>query len=130
MKICVHDGLPFTKVLLKHQGKSVEVDRVLTDSGSAGTVFDADELAKTDLLPESDDVIRTVFGIGGTEFVVEKNIDQISLMSLELKKFPIEIGSVDYGFEMKGIFGFNFLVRTKAVIDLGQIRIYSGKAGD
>jgi len=130
MKICVHDGLPFTKVLLKHQGKSVEADRVLTDSGSAGTVFDVDKLAKIDLLPESDDVIRTVFGIGGTEFVVEKNIDQISLMSLELKNFPIEIGSVDYGFEMKGILGFNFLVRTKAVIDLGQLRIYSGKAGD
>ncbi|HHC23828.1 MAG TPA: hypothetical protein ENK58_00225 [Desulfobacterales bacterium] len=130
MKICVHDGLPFTKVLLKHRGRSVEVDRILIDSGSAGTVFDVDELAKIDLLPELNDVIRTVFGIGGTEFVVEKNIDQISLMSLELKNFPIEIGSVDYGFEMKGILGFNFLVRTKAVIDLGQLRIYSGKAGD
>ena len=130
MKICVHDGLPFTKVLLKHRGRSVEVDRILIDSGSAGTVFDVDELAKIDLLPELNDVIRTVFGIGGTEFVVEKNIDQISLMSLELKNFPIEIGSVDYGFEMNGILGFNFLVRTKAVIDLGQLRIYSGKAGD
>ncbi|RLC12961.1 MAG: hypothetical protein DRI57_17165 [Deltaproteobacteria bacterium] len=130
MKICVHDGLPFTKVLLKHRGRSVEVDRILIDSGSAGTVFDVDELAKIDLLPELNDVICTVFGIGGTEFVVEKNIDQISLMSLELKNFPIEIGSVDYGFEMKGILGFNFLVRTKAVIDLGQLRIYSGKAGD
>ncbi len=130
MKICVHGGLPFTKVFLKHRGKSVEVDRVLIDSGSAGTIFDVDELAKIDLLPELNDVIRTVFGIGGTEFVVEKNIDQISLMSLELKNFPIEIGSVDYGFEMNGILGFNFLVRTKAVIDLGQLRIYSGKAGD
>ena len=130
MKICVHDGLPFTKVLLKHRGKSAEVDRVLIDSGSAGTVFDVDELAKIDLLPESDDVIRTVFGIGGTEFVVEKKIDQISLMSLELKNFPIEIGSVDYGFEMNGILGFNFLVKTKAIIDLGQLRIYSDKADD
>lgn len=128
MKICVHDGLPFTKVILKHRGKSVEVDRVLVDSGSAGTIFDVDELAKIDLLPELNDLVRTVFGIGGTEFVVEKKIDQISLMSLELKDFPIEIGAVDYGFEMNGILGFNFLVKTKAVIDLDQLRIYSGKA--
>ena len=100
MKIQIYDGLPFTKVTLKHRGKSTEVDRVLIDSGSAGTVFDVDELAKIDLLPDLNDVVHTVFGIGGTEFVVEKRIEQISLVSLELKDFPIEIGAVDYGFEM------------------------------
>ncbi len=51
-------------------------------------------------------------------------------LKTELKDFPIEIGTVDYGFEMNGILGFNFLAKTKAVIDLGQLRIYSGKADD
>jgi hypothetical protein len=39
MKIRVPDGLPFVKVTLIHQKKVLEIEDVLLDTGSAGTIF-------------------------------------------------------------------------------------------
>jgi hypothetical protein len=125
MNIQINDGLPFTEITLIHKGKTLTLDRVLIDTGSAGTLFDVDILAKIDLLPEPDDSIHMITGVGGSEFVVEKKIEQIKIMSLELADFPIEIGAMDYGLEIQGIIGFNFLIKTKAIIDLEQLKIYS-----
>jgi hypothetical protein len=125
MNIQIHDGLPFTEVTLIHRGKPLTLDRVLIDTGSAGTIFDIDVLTKIDLLPEPEDSIHAITGVGGSEFVVEKKVEQIKLTSLELDDFPIEIGAMDYGLEIHGIIGFNFFIRTKAIIDLEQLKIYS-----
>ena len=125
MNIWIDDGLPFTDVTLIHRDKTITLDRVLIDTGSAGTIFDIDILAKIDLLPEPEDPIHTITGVGGSEFVVEKKVEQIKIMSLELTDFPIEIGTMDYDFEIHGIIGFNFLIRTKAIIDLELLKIYS-----
>ncbi|HLC16226.1 MAG TPA: retropepsin-like aspartic protease [Thermodesulfovibrionia bacterium] len=125
MNIQINDGLPFTEVTLIHRGKTLTLDRVLIDTGSAGTIFDVDVLAKIDLLPEPEDSIHTITGVGGSEFVVEKKVEQIKIMSLEIADFTIEIGTMDYGLELHGIIGFNFLIRTKAIIDPEQLKIYS-----
>ena len=125
MNIHIYDGLPFTEVTLIHRDKAITLDRVLIDTGSAGTIFDVDELSKIDVFPEPEDQIHTIYGVGGTEFVVEKKIDLLKLTSLELNNFPIEIGAVEYNLEMHGILGFNFLIKTKTIIDLGQLKIHS-----
>src|SRR3990172_3000680 len=97
MNIQINDGLPFTEVTLIHRGKTLTLDRVLIDTGSAGTIFDVDVLAKIDLLHEPEDSIHTFTGVGGSEFVVEKKVEQIKIMSLEIADFTIEIGTMDYG---------------------------------
>ena len=42
MRIEVSQGLPLVSAVLFHQGKSIEIDRVLLDTGSAGIVLSAD----------------------------------------------------------------------------------------
>ena len=126
MNITVSNGLPFTNLSLVHNNKELILERVLIDTGSAGSIFDVDDLAKIDLLPEPEDEIHTIVGVGGNEFVIQKRINKIQLGGIKLFDFSIEIGAVDYGFNIQGILGFNFLFKAKAIIDLSKLQIYSG----
>ncbi len=38
--------------------------------------------------------------------------------------FQVEIGAMDYGFEMDGIIGLDFLLRAKMKIDLDRLEVY------
>ena len=46
MKIHLRDGLPFVTVTLIQQGRQLTLQHVLLDTGSAGSLFSADELLK------------------------------------------------------------------------------------
>ena len=128
MKIQIHEGLPFVEVKLIHKNKMITLNRVLVDTGSAGTIFDIDELAHINLIPEPEDPIHTISGVGGSEFVVEKTIDQIKLSSIEVRNFSIEIGAMEYNPDLQGIPGFGFFLKTRAIIDLAQLEIHSGSS--
>ncbi len=71
--------------------------------------------------PEPNDTIREIRGVGGTEYVYEKCIEKIHLGSRHLKNFKIQIGDMNYGFEMDGIIGYNFLKASKLLIDLDKM---------
>jgi predicted aspartyl protease len=111
-------GLPFVEVELTHKGKKLRLGNFLIDTGSASTLIAAEIAVQLELGPEPNDVIREVTGIGGNEFVYEKHIDMIQLDSKYIENFKIQIGDMDYGFEMDGIIGFNFLKASKALINL------------
>ena len=64
------------------------------------------------------DAIRRIRGVGGTEYVYEKHIDRIQLGTKKLNNFRIQIGDMDYGFDIDGILGMDYLVKSKVVIDL------------
>jgi len=116
-------GLPFVSVTLSANGKSLFLARVLVDTGSGGSVFKADDLAEVDILPGDADIIRNISGIGGEEGVIEKQIASIEVGDLSLSPFTIQIGALDYGFEMDGIIGADFLLKTGAVIDFDAMEI-------
>jgi hypothetical protein len=79
MKLKLKYGLPFTNVLLTHKGRALSLDKFLLDTGSASTVIAAEIAVELGLGPEPLDVIRKIRGVGGTEYVYEKNIDKIQL---------------------------------------------------
>lgn len=120
-------GLPFCKVNPIYKGKFIELDNVLLDTGSGGTVFKMDEVDKLGITIEKDDIIETISGVGGVEFVYKKNIDGIKIGNLEVTDFVIEVGVMDYGFEINGIIGIDFLKEVGAIIDLKQMCIYKSK---
>ncbi len=76
---------------------------------------------------EKDDTIETISGVGGVEFVYKKNIDRIKLGNLVISNFTIEVGVMDYGFEINGIIGMDFLKEVGAIIDLDKMAIYDIK---
>ncbi|MDM8559175.1 retropepsin-like aspartic protease [Candidatus Parabeggiatoa sp. HSG14] len=124
MKIRMQSGLPYVQVSLTHHNQHQTLDNVVLDTGSAGTIFSADAVLNIGLQLESDDIVREIRGVGGTEFVFSKYIDSLSLGKFELKDFEIEIGTMDYGFLIDGIVGINFLHRVGACIDLAHLEIY------
>ncbi len=124
MNIRIEDGLPYTAVSLAYRGSQQTFHRVLIDTGSGGTVFSTDRLLTLGLRYEMDDVIHRIRGIGGAEFVFSKNIDRISIGELELEDFEIEVGVMDYGIELDGIVGMDFLLQVGAVIDLARQQIF------
>lgn len=82
-----------------------------------------------DLLPEPVDPIRQIRGIGGTEFVFSKQVEQLVAGELAVNDFDIEVGAMKYGFALDGIIGLDFLLKTKAVINLAHMEIYQSTNG-
>jgi len=123
MEIELRGGLPFVKAQLTFQGRLIEIDSVLIDTGSAGSVFQADRLLDAAVEYEPTDVIREIRGVGGTEFVFTKRVDELRLGEFCVEDFQVEVGAMDYGFDIEGIVGMNFLLEVGAIIDLDSLVI-------
>lgn len=124
VKLDLKYGLPFCKITLIYKGKYMVLDNILMDTGSGGTVLKMDRVDELGITIEKDDTIETISGVGGIEFVYKKNIDGIKLGDLVISNFTIEVGVMDYGFEINGIIGMDFLKEVGAIIDLDKMAIY------
>src|SRR4051812_28948994 len=92
---CTQTGRPWRSKKLT----GVESGRPLENSaGSATTVFAVDEIAILGIVPEPTDRIRRLVGIGGIELVLAKRIESLALGDIQVQNFPIQIGTVKYGF--------------------------------
>jgi len=123
MIFTVKNGLPFVSVDVIANNQCITIDNVLLDTGSAGTIFSADVLADIGLVLEPNDTLRQIYGVGGSEFVFEKCVNQIILGELTVSNFIIELGALDYGFNLNGIIGSNFLHQTGAHINFSTLSI-------
>ena len=126
MQLQLRDGLPFTTVTICYLGNEIEIENVLVDTGSASTIFSADEVAKISIAPEPGDILYAIRGVGGSETVFNRLIDEIRVGDRGIEGFDIEVGGMDYGFPINGILGMDFLARLGAIIDLGNFRISFG----
>jgi len=124
MKIRLQDGLPYISVALTYRNQELTLDNILLDTGSAGTVLSVDKVLAIGLQYEADDTVHRIRGVGGAEFVFAKQVDVLSLDQLQVNDFEVEVGALEYGFEIDGILGLDFLVQTGAVIDLAQLEVY------
>ena len=53
-----------------------------------------------------------------------KQIERLSLGALQVNDCVIEVGAMDYGLDLDGILGMDFLLQVGAVIDLAALRIH------
>ena len=123
MKIRIQDGLPYIAATITHKGQTLTLENVLIDTGSAGAIFSADQVAAVGLEYGTDDVVHRIRGVGGAEFVFTKRAESLTVGDLRLNNFEIEVGAMDYGFAIDGIIGMDFLSQVKAVIDLDLFEI-------
>ncbi len=123
MKFRLEKGLPFVVAMLTFRGQRLTLGNVLLDTGSSGTVFSTDRVLEIGLKFERNDMLHRVRGVGGTEYVFTKQIEQLTVGELVMESFEIEIGALDYGFVMDGIIGTDFLSQTGAVIDFVQLEV-------
>jgi len=118
MQLTLKDSLPFITVELKYHDVVLVIPNILVDTGSGSTIFSSDALLSLGITPELDDMLYTIRGIGGTEVVYVRNIDYLQVGHCQVEKCDIEVGGMDYGFEINGILGMDFLLATGAIINL------------
>ena len=123
MKIHLRKGLPYVTATIRHHDQQLTLERVLLDTGSAGTVFSADKILSIGIKYEAEDAVHRIRGVGGAEFVFAKKVNCLSLGVLEVEDFEIEVGAMDYGFDIEGIIGMDFLTQCGAMIDLSHLEI-------
>ncbi|TMV50680.1 hypothetical protein FE783_08280 [Paenibacillus mesophilus] len=73
------------------------------------------------LTVELDDVLGTISGVGGSEFVFFKTVDAIEVNGFRIENFQVDIGTMNYGINIDGIVGMDFLLRAKGIIDLNEL---------
>ncbi|MBY6934378.1 hypothetical protein FDB44_12300 [Clostridium botulinum] len=121
-------GLPFCSISLIYKNKKMKLDNVLVDTGSGGTLLKMDKVEEIGVVIEEDDTIETIEGVGGIEFVYKKNIDELIIGDIRVGNFKVEIGVMDYGFDIDGIIGIDFLKKINALIDLDKMEIQARKS--
>ncbi|AVP63422.1 hypothetical protein C3B64_03760 [Clostridium botulinum] len=121
VKLQLKHGLPFCSIKLIYKDKEMILDNILLDTGSGGTVLKMDKVEEVGITIEENDIIETISGVGGSEFVYKKYVNSISIGDLILDNFKVEIGVMDYGFEINGIIGMDFLKSLGAIIDLDKM---------
>ncbi len=123
MKLRLEGKLPFTSATLRFAGRELTLHQVLVDTGSAGSVFAADLVGVLGIEPEGPDRIRRILGVGGSEFVYSKCVEKLAVGEIGLENFEIQVGAMRYGFPLEGIVGMDFLLATRAVLDLGTLEL-------
>lgn len=123
MRLSLQDNLPFVTVTLVHNGGRLAIPNVLIDTGSGGTIFAADDVSKIGITPQDEDSLRHVHGVGGSEVVFIRKVEQLQVGDFVYRGFEIEVGGMDYGFDIHGILGMDFLQAAGAKIDLEQLTI-------
>jgi predicted aspartyl protease len=126
-KLEIKDNLPFVKMKVKYKDKEKLLNNVLIDTGSASSILKGELVKEIGIKPEPEDPLGSVRGIGGSEFVYIKEVDLLSIGDLKVKNFKIDIGDMDYGFDIDAIIGMDFLQKTGALIDLHNYCISKNK---
>lgn len=60
MKMDILYGLPFVKLEIQYKGKRLILNKVLLDTGSAGTIFNANVVDEIGVVPEENDIVDTI----------------------------------------------------------------------
>ena len=111
-----------------HVNQKLELSRVLLDTGSATTLFSASKLLEIGLTYELDDTLSTVRGVGGSETVFGKTLQEIRIADYAVPDFKVQVGDMDYGFDLDGILGLDFLLQTRATINLDGLALKFAKS--
>jgi predicted aspartyl protease len=122
-KITIEDESAFVPVTIYANGQSLRLEYVLIDTGSGATVFKTQDLESIGVKISMEDAIVYMVGIGGSEAVVEKQIEALEVGDLRVSPFKIQLGKLNYGFKMDGILGLDFLLKTSAQLNFNTLEI-------
>src|SRR5690554_851119 len=117
MELFIERGLLLTSVEVTYKRKTLLLKRVLVDTGSGSTIIKTNLAESIGIVSEEDDMIYRISGVGGSEFVFSKTTDSIKIGEKEVGNFSVEIGAMNYGFDLDGIIGLDLLQKMKAIIN-------------
>jgi predicted aspartyl protease len=123
MQLTLRDGLLLVPVTVAYWGRQIQIPDLVVDTGSATTMISTDAVAQVGIIPEPQDTLHFVRGIGGTEVVFSRRVDRLQIGPRAVERFEIEVGGMDAAFDINGILGLDFLLQTGAILDLGALQL-------
>lgn len=126
-KLRIDNDLLLVDMELTFKGKSLHLQRVLVDTGSGSTVISTDLAETIGIVAEENDMIYRISGVGGSEFVYSKAVDLVRVGDMQTTEFILEIGAMNYGFDLDGIIGMDLLQQLKAIINIDELILCSNR---
>ncbi len=123
MLLTLHDDLLLVPVTVAYQGRQVQIPDLVVDTGSATTLVSTDAVARVGIVPEPEDTLHVVRGLGGSEVVFSRRVDRLQIGPRAVEWFEVEVGGIDAAFDINGILGLDVLLQTGAVLDLGALQL-------
>ncbi len=123
MRLTLRDDLIIVPVTVVYQGQEIQIQDMVVDTGSATTMISTDIVAQVGIVPELDDVLRFIRGVGGTEVVFSRRVDRLQVGPRSVEQFEVEVGGLDDTFDINGILGMDFLLRVGAIINLSALQL-------
>ncbi|GAE33006.1 retropepsin-like aspartic protease [Alkalihalobacillus hemicellulosilyticus] len=124
-KLIIDEGLLLTDMELTFNGQLLHLRRVLVDTGSGSTIVSTDLAESIGIVAEENDMIYRISGVGGSEFVYSKTVDSVRIGDMQTESFALEIGAMNYGFDLDGIIGLDLLQQLKAIINIDELSLQS-----
>ncbi|AKN29938.1 hypothetical protein Ccar_03420 [Clostridium carboxidivorans P7] len=127
-KLVIKNGLLYTSVILKHEGKSVIVNDVIIDTGAFHTIIAADYLESMDVGFSDEDELVKASGYGGTVcYSVRKKIDSIECGNIVVNNIKLDFGEIDPNERVNGLIGLDYLRSAGVILDLVDLIMYIKK---
>ena len=124
-KIKIEHRLPFVQIVIWYKGQRLLLEKVLVDTGSASTILKLDLIEEIGITAEETDIVGSISGVGGSEYVFLKKIDCIEIAGVNVKDVIVDVGAMNYGIDIHGIIGTDLLLKINGVINLKDLVLES-----
>lgn len=123
MKIEYRDGLLFTSIEIKYNGKIKIINNIVIDTGASDTLISQDIVDEIGIRVTIEDEIVTSYGIGGKEHAFIKNIDSVKIGEFKINNISLDFSSFKYH-EINGLLGLDILLKVGFILDLNELTMY------
>jgi len=107
MNFNFRNGLIWISIDIEYEGEDIKIDNCILDTGSATTAIDID-LVKFNYKKPS--FVKRLVGIGGgTQEVINQEVNKITIDQISLENVEIEFGDIQTDLGINGFIGTDVL---------------------
>ena len=107
MNFNFRNGLIWISIDIEYEGENINIDNCILDTGSATTAVDIDLVEFNYKKPS---FVKRLVGIGGgTQEVINQEVNKITIDQISLENVEIEFGDIQADLGINGFIGTNVL---------------------
>jgi hypothetical protein len=107
MNFNFRNGLIWISIDIEYEGENINIDNCILDTGSATTAIDIDLVEFNYKKPS---FVKRLVGIGGgTQEVINQEVNKITIDQISLEKVEIEFGDIQADLGINGFIGTDVL---------------------
>ncbi|MCD9025821.1 retropepsin-like aspartic protease [Cohnella silvisoli] len=122
MQIEFRDGLLFTEITIRYNGRTKVINNIVIDTGASHSLISQDEVDDIGIKVTLEDDIITSYGIGGKEHAFIKMVESIEVGEYVLRNIELDLTSFKYH-NINGLLGLDILMNGKFNIDLNRLKL-------